>query len=136
MTDLAQTGLRYAYRWRIGGVALALVVLLGAVVPTGTGQGWPHADKLGHVVAFMALTLWFAGAYEPRHYGRVALVLLLFGAAIEGVQGTLGYRTAELADWFADAFGIAVGIGIALLGVRHWCRWAERRLFRVAVTGP
>jgi glycopeptide antibiotics resistance protein len=41
------------------------------------------------------------------------------GIALEFVQGALGYRSFEVADMFANTFGVLIGWAIALLAVKR-----------------
>jgi VanZ family protein len=67
-------------------------------------------DKLNHVLAFLQLTIVTRLAWPGL--GRLWIIpgLLAFGTAIEIVQAQLPYRTFAVADIFADAAGIALGL--------------------------
>ena len=54
--------------------------------------------------------------------------LFLLGLTLEVLQAVLGHRTMSLGDVIANTAGIAVGIALALLGLRSWCFWVERWL--------
>jgi VanZ family protein len=91
--------------------------------PAAADTGW---DKLNHVLAFAGPC--FAGLAARAGTGarsawRIALGLLLWGAVLEGLQGLLPPRSAELMDLLADAVGLLVGA--ALYG-------GARRLLRAA----
>jgi hypothetical protein len=59
----------------------------------------------------------------------LAALLLALGAAIEVAQGLMAIgRDADLHDFYADAGGVALGLGLCLAGLRHWARWVERCL--------
>jgi VanZ family protein len=62
--------------------------------------------------------LWFAFLYR-RTPTRLwyALGFIAMGVAIEFIQPYTG-RDFEVADMLADALGVALGWGVALLGVR------------------
>ncbi|MEM7279019.1 MAG: VanZ family protein, partial [Pseudomonadota bacterium] len=96
--------------------------------PGGGAMRFPMMDKLQHLISFLALTLWFAGAYEKRHYLHLGIGLLLFGLSIEIVQGQTSHRTADLYDFLADALGVGLGLGLALAGFGRWCYWVESLL--------
>jgi hypothetical protein len=125
--------LRHAIRWQVVSVALLLIVLAGALVPTM--WLWPdrlrieswfdHKDKLAHLLTFAVLAVWFVGQY-PRHaYWRIATALVGFGILIELCQRTVGYRTAEWPDIGADIAGIVIGLAIGLAGAGGWSQRFE-----------
>ena len=62
--------------------------------------------------------LWFAFLYRrtPTRAGY-ALGFVAMGIAIEFIQPCTG-RDFEVADMLADALGVALGWGVALVGVR------------------
>ena len=65
------------------------------------------SDKAYHVIAFAALVFPRALLYR-RSLIWLIPAALVFGAAIELVQPLVG-RSAEIADFLADAFGILIG---------------------------
>jgi VanZ family protein len=65
-------------------------------------------DKAQHALGFAGLGVLGLGGY-PRRRGRVAIGLLLLGAAIEVAQAWTGWRDGDPLDWVADAVGVLVG---------------------------
>lgn len=126
--------LSYPNRWRIAGIALLVIVLAGTLAPEfgalkGRGSDLLN-DKWAHGITFTLLAVWYAGQYDRHYYWRLVTGLLLFGAFIEFCQSLLTYRTAETADFAADALGVFVGVLIALSGLGGWSlrfeRWVHR----------
>lgn len=119
--------LRYARYWQAAGWLLCLIVLGVTMVPLNSAAfiDLPGIDKLAHLLAFLALTLWLTGAYQRHRYKALAVWLLVFGALIEIAQHTFGQRTAEALDWLANAGGISIGFALALVGLDQWCYWVE-----------
>ena len=125
--------LEFAGRWRTASIVLLLLVLAATILPAV--WLWPdrarlsswlsHTDKWAHGITFLFLALWFAGQYRPAAYWRIAVGLVAFGALIEIMQRTVGYRTAEWLDMGADVAGIAAGLSLALLGLGGWCQRVE-----------
>lgn len=78
-----------------------------------------QADKIGHFLAYAALGATAAlGRLDLA--GRAALTvaaLALYGLTLEGAQGLMGHRDADLLDALANAAGAAAGAaaGRALL---------------------
>lgn len=116
--------LRYRQHWRIAGVIVLAISFVAALMPAL----WPKVtvrdilllDKWLHGIAFVLLALWFSGQYSRSSYWRIAAGLLAFGALIEICQYFTYYRSAEWADFYADAAGIAVGLALAMLGPGGW----------------
>jgi VanZ family protein len=123
--------LRYAWRWRLAGGLILLVILAAAVAPAifpwlaGGGTSLPNVDKWMHGLAFAMLALWFTGQYARSSYVRIAIMLLTYGLLIEVVQSFVPYRSAEFADLAADAAGIGIGLLIAALATGGWSIRAE-----------
>ena len=120
--------LKYSTYWRMAGLFLLVVVLIGAIMPAV--WLWPDRrsiaawfggiDKWAHAIAFATLAVWFAGQYRPRSYWRIAVGLLAYGLLIELIQRSLSYRSAEWHDVVADVVGIALGLLLAATGVGGW----------------
>jgi VanZ family protein len=104
-----------ADRWLLSWAGLIAVVLL---LPPGLVPGLGAAsesglDKLGHAVLFLVLGLLALGPVRARFRRPLLVALvagLLYGAALEVVQGAFGWREAELADVVADGVGTAAGV--------------------------
>jgi len=69
-------------------------------------------DKLKHALAFTTLTITGSFAY-PRHTKVVYAGLILYGAAIEVMQGTLTTtHIGDVSDLLADSIGVATGFAV------------------------
>jgi VanZ family protein len=101
--------LRWA--WRIvGWLGVAAIIYLSLEPQPPTFTTYSHEDKIGHVLAYAALMLWFAQIHlTPADRARNALGLLVLGVGLELVQGWEGFRTFSFADMGADAVGVALG---------------------------
>lgn len=94
--------------WRIGGwlgVAATLVLSLG---PPALDDGRVHADKLAHLAGYAVLMAWWAQLVVARRW-RLALAVVLFGIAIEGLQALTPSRQADPLDMLANAGGVLLG---------------------------
>lgn len=115
---------RTAYRALLA--AYAVAVLAGALLPGGAVEVTPP-DKLLHCAAyglftFLASVARIPGRFQPWSAMAVALA---HGAAVEGVQAALPWRTAEWGDLAADGLGAAVAAVVWRLTVHR--RTAGRR---------
>ena len=96
--------------WLAIGWGLVAAILWLSVTPRPPDLGVEHGDKLGHFLAYGAVTLWFGQLY-PRLATRAAYAagFIAMGIALEFVQRWLGYRSFEVLDMVADAIGVVLG---------------------------
>ena len=122
--------LRHLYYWRVLGRALVVVMLVLALLPAPQVVGAvPFGDKIGHVLGFAALMLWYAQIYGgARERLRCALGGVAFGLAIEILQALTPYRSAEFADFVADALGVGLGWLVARGPFGDGLTWLENRV--------
>jgi len=121
MLPLARPGL-----WLAGAAAICLGIVLGSLMPGALVGPVGGFDKLGHLVAYLLLTLWLAGIVERRYYFQVGLAALLLGAGLELAQGV--FTTSREADWAdvaANATGVGTALALALIGAGGWASHAE-----------
>jgi hypothetical protein len=101
---------------RIAFWSACVVTLVAAFAPASRAPHLFPWDKAEHVLAFYVLAFLGAAAFPRVKAWGVALVLLIFGGAIELIQGTPWIqRDADIHDWFADAVGIGFALGPLLL---------------------
>ncbi len=85
-------------------------------------------DKLLHFTGFFVLgvlTWWRFQPVRPEQmlrFGMTMLALLMLYALFDEWTQPLVGRTAEFADWTADAAGACLGIGAGM-----WLTWLRRR---------
>jgi VanZ family protein len=99
----------------LGWLIVATIIWL-SVTPTPIDIGVKAGDKLGHLAAYGWVMFWFAQVYH-RRASRLAYAagFIAMGIALEFVQLGLGYRTFEVMDMVADAFGVIGGWALAIL---------------------
>jgi VanZ family protein len=82
----------------------------------------PVTDKTAHFVAYALLTIalmttrYVAGHFKPTASVTILAIVLAYGAIDEWTQIPVG-RSCEMADWYADAAGAAIGV---MLPVMAW----------------
>ncbi len=106
---------------------VASVVVLSLIpVEVDLGEG---RDKVAHFLAYGSLSLGFGMLFggRARQLG-IALAFAAMGVALECLQGLTDYRTFEIADMIANAFGAALGWGLAQTPLRNGLEWVERML--------
>lgn len=103
---------------RLGFFGALVVIFVLALMPLPAGFNvFSWQDKVEHVLAFLALGLLGVTARLARP--RITLAgLLAYGGLIEVAQGMTSYRTADPADFVADACGLL----LAALIIRVWMR--------------
>lgn len=78
-----------------------------ALIPS-SGGGIEHMDKVMHLSAFFSLAMLLDNASLRRFWQWKAPLLLGYGALIEVLQAFVPWRSFSVADWVADALGIAL----------------------------
>jgi glycopeptide antibiotics resistance protein len=80
-------------------------------------------DKVLHLLAFlgleMLLELGFSNLSKAKRRSAAVLLSVVLGAALEGVQAALPYRSAEFLDLVADALGALTG-ALLLAVIGRW----------------
>ena len=95
--------------------ALIFTFYSAVIPPTNAVQLVPW-DKAEHFIAFYALTGLAAAAFPAGRLWIIAVLLSLFGALIEFVQGLPGvHRDRDFWDWVADSIAIIAALSPMLL---------------------
>lgn len=106
-------------------VVLALVAIVSLLpVPDMGGS-----DKLLHFAAYAGLSAGFA--LLVRNLSRLLWVvfgLVLYGVALEFLQGLTGYRLMDIADMLANTVGVVVGVAVWFTPLPIWFRKLEGRI--------
>ena len=102
--------------WQALLVLLLVVVSYLALTPKPLEGSESGLDKVGHLLAFIALG--FTGYLGLPTRTALPLALLAYGGLIEVLQLLVPGRSAEWGDLLADGIGIGVGIGLAALVIR------------------
>ena len=83
-----------------------------ATIRNGIALPLANSDKELHFLAFCTLAVLLDFAFPRSRFGLFKILPLIgYGILIEIVQSYLPYRSAELADVFADIVGICVYAG-------------------------
>ena len=106
--------LRFKRLWIILGIGFVLLVVYLSLTPDPPEVDVPGGLKLGHVVAYFWLMIWFAQIY--RADGRrllLAAALCALGVVLEYLQGLTDYRNFEYSDMLINAVGVMLGLALA-----------------------
>lgn len=112
--------------WLSLGWTLVLSVIYLSLTPAPIQVPVAEGDKLGHLLAYGTLMVWFSNLYEkliPRVILAIGFVAM--GIALEFIQGWTGFRTFEIADMVANASGVFVGWALAPPRIPNFLRRIE-----------
>jgi VanZ family protein len=100
--------------WIALGVTIIATIWILSLIPNPPQIGFEGEDKVGHVVAYCVMMLWWSQILiRFRDRLMIAAAFVTMGILIEFVQGWTGWRTFEVADMIADTIGVALGWCIA-----------------------
>ena len=105
-------GLRFRYRtlWLVMGWALVLAIVYLSLTPHPIEIQVEEGDKMGHLLAYGTLMLWFAQLYDTtKARCLLAVGCVALGVGLEFAQIFTDARSFELADMAADAAGAGIG---------------------------
>ena len=98
----------------LGGVWVAAIVYLSLAPIPPQPIDFEYSDKLGHVLAYGLLMLWFCQVFQKSaHRIQVALWLIALGVSMEFLQRMTGYRYFEYIDMLANSAGVLLGWALA-----------------------
>jgi len=100
--------------WLLGAGLVALVWWL-SLIPRPPHVAIENGDKLGHFAAYAAQVAWFGWLLTRRWLRWVALLFVIQGVLLEGLQGLTGYRQPDLYDIAANSIGAGMGYAVAAL---------------------
>ncbi len=109
-----------------------LCIVLSLIHPPQIDVALPEGDKIGHLLAYAALSAWAVLIFDTRRARtRAALSLVALGIALELAQGAFtSDRMMDVLDALADALGVLAGQCLVLVPARTWLQRWERRLSR------
>ena len=99
--------------WKaVGWFGVAAALALSLMPPVLKEPG--HSDKLVHLAGYAVLMFWWAQLVTRQRW-KLAVVVVLFGAAIELLQGLTPDRQPDVFDALANSGGVLLGWLIACL---------------------
>jgi len=105
---------------RLIGWLLVAVVCWFSLTPSPPDSGLHQGDKMGHLLAYLALMTWWGQLDGRRH--RLLLIFVVMGMALEGLQGLTPSREPSFMDMAANGLGALLG----WLASRAWPDWLAR----------
>ena len=119
---------RFGRIWLLLGWGMVASVFVLSLIPIDVDLG-EGSDKFERFVAYAGLAFWFGLLYVQRRWQLgFALGFIVMGVAIEYLQGMTDYRSFEVGDMLADAFGALFGFALLQTPLGNALVWVERLL--------
>lgn len=100
-------------QWLLGAGLILAGILYLSISPQIHMPGF-GLDKLGHIVAYLALMLSVMHVCARNWWPLVGLLCTLLAVALEVVQYLGGHRTFSIGDMVASAVGVALAYAIGM----------------------
>ena len=122
------TGMRHRKLWLGIGIGLVALVVYLSLTPQPIDLGRIDEFKVGHLIAYIVLMLWWAQLYRALQARvGIAAAFVLLGVVLEYAQGMTSYRSFAYADMRDNALGVILGfmmastrLGTTLARVEEW----------------
>ena len=112
--------------WLTLGFGFVALVFYLSLAPDLPDTGVPHGMKVGHLLAYGWLMLWFAQIYRSDAIRYAfALVFCAMGIGLEYIQGLTDYRGFEYSDMFINSTGVGLGLLLSHTRLQNTLRWVE-----------
>ena len=127
--------LRFPRLWLgLGWFAVALATIVCLAPMDRLPQPPNMSDKTEHFLAYLLLSVWFAGIYRRDRYWIIAAGLVVMGVGIEVAQGAMGLgRHADFRDVIANCSGVLSGLLLGWVGLGAWTQWVEALVSKTQV---
>ncbi len=121
--------LRYRRLWLALGVLMVVALIVVGLTPGVPGLGFRGADKLEHLLAYLAVTAWFGSLFERSGYPLLALAMIALGIGIEFSQESMALgRRGDVLDAVANTLGVGAGLLAAASSRESWLARFEKWL--------
>jgi len=94
--------------WRALGWFGVLITLIASLTPPLLNESGAHTDKIVHLTGYAVLMFWWAQLVIQKRW-QLAMYVVLFGIAIEGLQGLTPDRQPDVFDALANICGVLLG---------------------------
>ena len=94
--------------WRGLGWLGVVLTLLVSLMPPALDDSSGHADKIVHLFGYALLMFWWAQLVTRQRW-KLAVAVVLFGLAIELLQGLTPARQPDALDALANSAGVLLG---------------------------
>ena len=100
--------------WLACGWLGVIVTLVVSLMPPSLGGDISQVDKLVHLFGYALLMFWWAQLVTQQRW-KLSIAIVLYGIAIEGLQGLTPDRLPDPLDALANSGGVLMGWLIACL---------------------
>ncbi len=94
--------------WRTAGWLGVVVTLMVSLMPPVLDESGGHTDKIIHMAGYAVLMFWWAQLITRQRW-KLTLAVVLFGIAIEGLQGLTPARQPDALDALGNTAGVLLG---------------------------
>jgi len=94
--------------WRMAGWLGVVLTLVVSLMPPALDVSGGHTDKIVHLAGYAVLMFWWAQLVTRQRW-KLALAVMLFGLAIELLQGLTPARQPDALDALANSAGVLLG---------------------------
>ncbi|HWR77063.1 MAG TPA: VanZ family protein [Thiobacillus sp.] len=94
--------------WKAAGWLGVILTLALSLMPPALDVSSGHTDKIVHLAGYALLMFWWAQLVTQQRW-KLAIAVVLFGIAIEGLQGLTPDRQPDLLDALANSGGVLLG---------------------------
>jgi VanZ family protein len=94
--------------WLACGWLGVIVTLVVSLMPPSLGGDISQVDKLVHLFGYALLMFWWAQLVTQGRW-KLAIAVVLYGIAIEGLQGLTPERQPDILDALANSGGVLLG---------------------------
>ena len=123
--------LRFEKLWLTLGFGFVALVFYLSLAPDLPDTGVPNGMKIGHVLAYAWLMLWFAQIYRSNAVRCAgALTFCMMGVGLEYVQGLTDYRGFEYSDMVINSTGVGFGLLLSHTRLQNTFSWLESLVLR------
>ncbi len=111
---MTEINLKYLKIWKVLGAKGLVLILIASLWPqAGEPISIEHLDKYLHFLTYAIASFYFHQILQNNKTIKIISYLFLYSAFIEGLQGMTESRYFEVADLFANLFGIFFGFYIS-----------------------
>jgi len=123
------TPLRFKRLWTGLGIGFVLLVIHLSLTPDLPDVVVSANQKVGHVLAYGWLMIWFAQIHRSTGTRLVlAAAFCALGVTLEYLQGMTGFRGFEYSDMLLNSAGVAIGLALARTPLQNGLQRLEARL--------